>query len=358
MGQGFVTKTKDKKPKTMNLSTLLLTFALVGQADDILADEAKAQKGVKPAPPAAAPANPAPAKPKAGEESEPTADAAAAAKGAPGGKTAQPEPAGDAAEGETKPGSDKPAELTGFAKTFNDLTKSGALGYMIDGGIFMWPLLALGILAGGVIIERYRALLMLNTKDEGLRKEVLKLLQADQIEEALQLVERKKGPVPAILGAGLRKYLIARRLGYDPARIEEQVTKGMDEYSVHIVAAMEKHLPILATVSSAAPMLGFLGTVAGMVTAFAEIVATKGEKDIVEAAAGGIMVSLLTTVLGLLVGLPAYVAFNYFTSTVNSFVLDVQESAAELIEAVTFQMAMRHKELADAHDAAEAAEYQ
>lgn len=331
----------------MTLSSLILTLALVGQVDDILGDEAKSQQGVKPAPPqATAPAAPAKATDPA-NATEPTADAAAAAKGSTGGQAKKGETAGDEKTADEKSAEgkdDKSAEPTGFAKTFNDLTKTGALGYMIDGGIFMWPLLLLGILAGGVIIERYRALLMLNTKDEVLRSKVLKLLQDDQIEEALQLVERHKGPVPAILGAGLRKYLIARRLGYDPAKIEEQVTKGMDEYSVHIVAAMEKHLPILATVSSAAPMLGFLGTVAGMVTAFAEIVATKGEKDIVEAAAGGIMVSLLTTVLGLLVGLPAYVAFNYFTSAVNSFVLDVQESAAELIEAVTFQMAMAGKE--------------
>lgn len=329
----------------MNLAALLLTLALAGQVDDILADESKAQKGGKPT--ATAPATPAPAspaKPAAGTETEPTADAANAAKAG-----TRPADEKEPAEPESKEDEKREAEPTGAAKLFHDLTHTGALGYMIDGGIFMWPLLLLGILAGGVIIERYRALLMLNTKDEALRSQVLTLLKADDIEDALKLVEKHKGPVPAILGAGLRKYLIARRLGYDPAKIEEQVTKGMDEYSVHIVAAMEKHLPILATVSSAAPMLGFLGTVAGMVTAFAEIVATKGEKDIVEAAAGGIMVSLLTTVLGLLVGLPAYVAFNYFTSTVNSFVLDVQESAAELIEAVTFQLAVAGREQTSSH---------
>ncbi|WP_425616615.1 MotA/TolQ/ExbB proton channel family protein [Anatilimnocola sp. NA78] len=340
----------------MTFATLLLTLALAGQVDDILADEAKAQKGIKPA--AAAPASPAPTAPKTADPAmatEPTADAAAAAK-TPGGKVAKAsnaeEQGGDAAksEGESSDGDDKAKseELTGTAKFVNDLTKTGALGYMIEGGIFMWPILFLGILAFGVIIERYRALQMLNTKDETLRSQVLKLMQDDQIEEALQLVERHKGPVPAILGAGLRKYLIARRLGYDPAKIEEQVTKGMDEYSVHIVAAMEKHLPILATVASAAPMLGFLGTVSGMVTSFAEIVATMGEKNIVEAAAGGIMVSLLTTVLGLIVGIPAFVAFNYFTSAINGFVLDVQESAAELIEAVTFQLAVAGREIADA----------
>lgn len=222
----------------------------------------------------------------------------------------------------------------------NDLLHTGAMKYMIDGGVFMWPILILGILALGVTIERFRALMMLNTRAEELRSKVRSLLENDEIEEALQLCDREQGPVPAILAAGLRKYLVARRLGYDAAKIEEQVVKGMDDYSIHIVAAMEKHLPILATVSSAAPMLGFLGTVEGMVFSFDEIVRMHGQQDIVLSAASGIMVSLLTTVLGLLVGLPAFIAFNYFTSAINEFVLDVEESAAELIEAVTLQLAL------------------
>ncbi len=254
------------------------------------------------------------------------------------------------ATGEAKPAKPEaaPAEETkeAAAKTeekgwLHDMLNSGALGYMIQGGIFMWPILLLGIIALGVIIERFRALMMLNTKAEALRSEVRKLLEADRIEEALNLCDREQGPVPAILGAGLRKYLIARRLGYDAGKIEEQVVKGMDDYSIHIVAAMEKHLPILATVSSAAPMLGFLGTVQGMVLSFADIVAKHGQQDIVLSAADGIMVSLLTTVLGLVVGIPAFIAFNYFTSAINRFVLDVEESAADLIEAVTFQLAMQ-----------------
>jgi len=80
-----------------------------------------------------------------------------------------------------------------------------------------------------------------------------------------------------------------------------------------------------------------------MVISFATIVEQHGKVDIVLAAADGIMVSLLTTVLGLIVGIPAFIAFNYFTSVINRFVLDVEESAAELIEAVTFQLAMAGK---------------
>lgn len=273
---------------------------------------------------AAAPENPAGDAAKKAAESTPKSEAS---------KTAAP--AEKAAPEAEKPSSEKPE-----SSWLNDMLHSGALGYMIDGGIFMWPLLVLGVLALGVIIERYRALMMLNTRAEGLRTKVREMLEADRIEEALNLCDREQGPVPAILAAGLRKYLLARRLGYDAAKIEEQVVKGMDDYSVHIVAAMEKHLPILATVSSAAPMIGFLGTVQGMVTSFADIVAKMGEVNIVQAAADGIMVSLLTTVLGLIVGIPAFVAFNYFTSAINQFVLDVEESASELIESVTMQLAL------------------
>jgi biopolymer transport protein ExbB len=189
---------------------------------------------------------------------------------------------------------------------------------------------------------------MLSTDTEALRRDVGDLLQQDRVEEALELCEGQQGPVPAVLTAGLRKFLVLKRLNADPAKIEEQVVKAMDDYGVHIVAALERHLAILATVSSVAPMIGFLGTVQGMVISFKDIVAKMGETNIVEAAASGIMVALLTTVLGLIVGIPAFTAFNYFTSVINRFVLNVEESASELIETVTLQMALRQQRANDA----------
>ncbi|REJ87413.1 MAG: MotA/TolQ/ExbB proton channel family protein [Planctomycetota bacterium] len=225
---------------------------------------------------------------------------------------------------------------------------SGALGLMRQGGLFMWPILIMGVIAAGVMIERFRSLKMLRTDSSRLRREVLELLQQDRVEEALQLCDREQGPVAAILSAGLRKFLVLDRLDYDPAKIEEQVVKSMDDYGVHVTAALEKHLPILATVSSAAPTLGFLGTVAGMITSFRDIVAQMGETNIVEAAADGISVALLTTAFGLIVGLPAFVAFNYFSGVINAFVLEVEESATELIEAVTLQMALEKREAVSA----------
>ncbi len=229
----------------------------------------------------------------------------------------------------------------GLIDKLDEISQSGAIGFLRKGGLFMWPILFLGILASGVIIERYRSLKLLTTDSGSIRADVQQMLREDRIEEAMQLCDRSQGPVPAILSAGLRKFLVLRRLNYDPAKIEEQVVKAMDDYGVHVVAALEKHLPVLATVSSVAPMLGFLGTVAGMVTSFEEIVARMGETNIVEAAAGGISVALLTTAFGLIIGIPAFMAFNYFSSVINRFVLEVEESATDLIESVTLQLALQ-----------------
>ncbi len=232
-------------------------------------------------------------------------------------------------------------ETTGTVSgsSWEKFKNAGALGLLLNGGLFMWPILIMGILAVGVIIERYRSLKMLNVDDDDVRAQVQQLLFEDNVSEALELCDQQAGPVPAVLSAGLRKYYVLRKLNYDAARTEEQVVKAMDDYSVHIVAGLERHLPVLATVSSAAPMLGFLGTVQGMIVAFQNIVDQMGETNIVEAAAAGIQVSLLTTCFGLIVGIPAFVGFNYFTSVINQFVLQVEQSATELIENVTIQLA-------------------
>ena len=302
---------------------MLLSLLLLGQAESTAPGGGAPSSVVSPADATAGPtAVPAAGATNAKDAAAPTTTAAASG---------------------AEPATDEKSEAAPTNGWLHDMLHSGALGYMLSGGIFMWPIFILGVIALAVIIERYRALLMLNTQADALRDKVRELLEADCVEEALNLCDRERGPVPAILAAGLRKYLVADRLGYDAAKIEEQVIKGMDDYSVHIVAAMERHLPILATVSSAAPMIGFLGTVQGMVLSFADIVAKMGEVNIVVAAADGIMVSLLTTVLGLVVGIPSFIAFNYFNSVVNEFILNVEESSAELIEAVTMQLAFAGK---------------
>ena len=223
------------------------------------------------------------------------------------------------------------------------LKDTGPIGLLITGGWFMLPILLLAILALAVIIERWRSLKMLNTNNETLREGVLDDLTNDRPEEALARCDNERGPVAAVLANGMRKYIVLRKLGYDAGRLEEQVVKSMENYGVHIVAALERHLAVLAIISSVAPMLGFLGTVAGMIESFNDIVQnveSGASKNIVTDAANGIRVALLTTCFGLMVGIPAFMAFNYFSSVINAFVLEVEESATQLMEAVTLQLTL------------------
>lgn len=223
--------------------------------------------------------------------------------------------------------------------TTPDFWHSGAMGYMIDGGIFMWPILFMAILGAGVVIERFRSLRMIAIDGQTLRSRVLDLLHEDKVEEAIALCATARGPVPAILAVGLHRYEVLRKLNYDPTRIEEQVVKAMDDYSVHISAALEKHLPVLATIANVAPMVGSVGTVVGMVVLFQDVVDKFGTVNIILAAAAGIKLKLIVTVWGLLVGIPAYIFYNYFTTVVNRFILEAEETASQLIEALTLRLA-------------------
>ena len=225
---------------------------------------------------------------------------------------------------------------------FSGLLDSGAFGLLIEGGVFMWPILAMALIGLAVIIERWRSLKMLAINNSELKENVLNELTEDRAEDALKRCEQATGPVAAILANGLRKYIILKKLNYDPARLEEKVVKSMESYGAHILAALERHLPLLAIVASVAPMIGFLGTVQGMIVAFSDIVEMDktGGGNIIQAAAAGIQVALLTTCFGLIVGIPAYMAFNYFSSVINNFVLQVEESAAELMEAITLKLTL------------------
>ncbi|MFO0802479.1 MAG: MotA/TolQ/ExbB proton channel family protein [Gemmataceae bacterium] len=227
--------------------------------------------------------------------------------------------------------------MTLFAET--DLLHSGAMGYMLKGGYFMWPILFMAILATGVVIERFRSLRLIATDAAALRAQVLDLLHEDKVEEAIDLCSRSRGPVPAILAVGLHRYELLRKLDYDPAKIEEQVVKAMDDYAVHIEAALQKNLAVLSTVATVAPMVGSLGTVVGMVVLFRDVVEKFGTQNIILAAAAGIELKLIVTVWGLMVGIPAYIFFNYFTAVVNRYILEAEETASQLIESLTLRLA-------------------
>jgi biopolymer transport protein ExbB len=108
--------------------------------------------------------------------------------------------------------------------------------------------------------------------------------------------------------------------------------KAIENQGLLELSKLEKGLVVLATLTNVAPLLGFLGTVVGMIVAFQAIEAA-GEVE-ATLVAGGIKVALLTTAIGLVIAIPVSVAHNYFVSRIDSLVIDMEESAQKMVDAL------------------------
>jgi biopolymer transport protein ExbB len=132
---------------------------------------------------------------------------------------------------------------------------------------------------------------------------------------------REKSPIANMVRKGLKKF------GMGHERVKEAIENaGRQE-----VSKLEKGLSILATVAGVAPLLGFLGTVTGMIQAFMRIEDLAGAANPSDLA-GGIWEALLTTAFGLIVGIPAYAFYNYFISSIKRFVSDMETVANDVVD--------------------------
>ena len=189
-----------------------------------------------------------------------------------------------------------------------------------DTGFMRWPLalcLILGIL---VIIWKFIDLTSKAGRTKRILKDVDELLTQHRIKEALDLTRDTDAPAANILYAGLERH----EEGTD------RVMKAIENQGLIEMSKLEKGLVILATLTNIAPLLGFLGTVIGMIIAFQSIEAA-GEVE-ATLVAGGIKVALLTTAAGLMIAIPVSIGHNYFVSRIDSLVIDMEESAQKMVD--------------------------
>lgn len=201
-------------------------------------------------------------------------------------------------------------------------TEYTLLNIFADGGAFMYPLVLCSLFGLGVILAKGYALWVARQKSEAILAEVTELVQARRLQEAIRRCEETPGPVAAILLSALRYMDDPKYSGTD---IEHAIkTTGTIE-----LGFLERGLPVLATVSNVAPLLGFLGTVAGMIAAFGAIeVAGQVEASLV---AGGIKIALITTAAGLTIAIPVNIAYNFFVSRIDRLILDMEEGSASIL---------------------------
>jgi biopolymer transport protein ExbB len=191
--------------------------------------------------------------------------------------------------------------------------------YFVDGGPFMWPILMLLLVGIGFTLERFYSLMMSSINSKKFFEEVTNSLDSDGVSGAIELCNRTRGPVAEVFHAGLSRY----DLGLD------EVEKAIQNSGAIEMAFLEKNMIWLNAVVTIAPMLGFTGTVAGMVNAFDAIEAANNISPSV--VAGGISQALLTTAFGLIVAMIIQVFQNVFVSRIDRLVLDMEEHSAQLV---------------------------
>jgi biopolymer transport protein ExbB len=193
-----------------------------------------------------------------------------------------------------------------------------------DGGFMMIFLVICSLVALGVIIAKGWTLFIAHRESQRLLGSIEELATTGRVSEALQHARDTRGPVAAILLSGLQR-LQEEHSGKD---IEKAITTtGTIELDF-----LERGMVILATIANVAPMLGFLGTVIGMISAFAAIEAAgQVEPSLV---ASGIKVALITTAAGLTIAIPVNVFYNWFVSRIDTLITDMEKGAQAVLDLI------------------------
>jgi biopolymer transport protein ExbB len=191
------------------------------------------------------------------------------------------------------------------------------------GGPIMAPILLCSLFALGIVIEKAVFFSSIKTNVLTLKQNVFALIKNNQIKEAVALCDKSRSPIAKILRAGLVRFGANR----------ESVKESIEDVSLFEIPRLESRLSALATIAHIAPLLGLLGTVTGMTACFHTIQVRAASLNPVTPGdlAGGIGEALLTTVAGLMVAIPTFVAYNYFVNRINHYVLEMERSATELV---------------------------
>ena len=191
-----------------------------------------------------------------------------------------------------------------------------------DGGAMMYPLVLCSLIALGVIIAKAWTLWLAHKSAKKVLGEVEEAARAGRIDEAIQIASDTPGPTAAILLSGLKRI----RLG---TVNEGEVPRAVSTTGAIELGFLERGLVILATVANVAPLMGFLGTVAGMILAFAAIEAANSVDPAL--VAGGIKVALLTTATGLAIAIPVNIGYNYFVTRIDGLIRDMEQGTQQIL---------------------------
>jgi len=204
-----------------------------------------------------------------------------------------------------------------------DASQYHLLSLFSDGGFMMYPLVLCSLIALGVIIAKSWTLYVAHASTKAVLAEVEEAASEGRIADAAELAAAHPGPAAAILVSGLRRIAAGEA-------DEKELASAIRTTGTIELGFLERGLVILATVANVAPLMGFLGTVIGMIIAFASIEAA-GDVD-ATLVAGGIKVALLTTATGLLIAIPVNIGYNFFVTRIDTLILDMERGAEKVLD--------------------------
>ena len=191
----------------------------------------------------------------------------------------------------------------------------------MKGGWLMLVLLALSIMAIYIFGSKWWMIRKASSIDKHFMNNIHDLIHDGKIKSAIALCQKYDSPVARLVEKGIE------RIGRPLQDIQTAVENTGDVE----VARLEKGLPMLATIAGGAPMIGFLGTVTGMIRAFFEM-ANAGNNIDITLLSGGIYEAMVTTVGGLFVGIIAYFGYNFLTSQISNLVFKMERTTIEFID--------------------------
>lgn len=206
-------------------------------------------------------------------------------------------------------------------KAANTTEKMEFIDLAMKGGWLMLPIVLLSILAIYIFFERYSAINKASKIDANFMNRIKDYVHDGKLESAFALCQSFHNPAARMIEKGIQR--IGRPLN--------DVSSAIENVGKLEIYKLEKSLPLLATVSGGAPMIGFLGTVIGMVKAFVEM-ANAGNNVNVSQLSEGIYVALVTTIAGLIVGIIAYFAYNILVARVEKVVYMLEGTTTEFMD--------------------------
>ena len=193
------------------------------------------------------------------------------------------------------------------------------LELMRDGGPIMWVILFCSVVALFIFLKKVFQFHREEINVGELLRGLFNVLRRDGFVEALTLCDHTPGPAARLLAAAIRAY----------ERGDDDIRKAVDDAALEEIPKLERHINLLSTLGFVLPLIGFLGTVLGMMKVFQ--VAQTNEAFSATDIAGAVNMALISTAAALAVAIPCYLAYNYLIARVNLITLDMEKASLEII---------------------------